>query len=199
MKKIVVIGDQVCADALPVVRGCLEGKAEIWSPSGVVSSTPHLLAGLKEWLLKRQPDVVLFACSMDDTRKLCHGEEERLVPLSHFSRNLRCVLRLTRERSTAIPIWATITPVDVRCVAARNGDEESEEFGYDNETISLYNEEAKAVAASLGVRALDLYGFVKAASRGDSKRTDGIRFDERSSDVIARRIVKELSTVGQKA
>src|SRR5690606_2049122 len=115
----------------------------------------------------------------------------------HFGRNVRCALRLALERSTATPIWATITPVNRRALAGK--DLEQAEFGYDNDAISLYNEEAKAIAEQLKVEVLDLYGFVKAASRADSLRPDGIRFDERGNRLLAERIVERLRSVAESA
>ncbi len=191
VKQIVVIGDEVTMDYLPVARNALAALAEIWTPGHAVGSTTQALEGLRDWVLKRQPDVALFAVGRSDTRKLCFGECEHLTPLRAFERNVHCILRLVQERSTTVPIWATITPVDRRRIAPE-ADAGGSEFGYDNETISLYNEEAKEVAAKLGVATLDLYGYVKAASRADSIRPHGIRFNERGSDYIARKVVETL-------
>lgn len=197
MKRAVLIGDTVFRDALPLIEAELKEEMALWSPDAAVNSTASLLEGLREWALKRQPDIVFLACGMADTRRLCFGEGERLAPLEHFGRNVRCALRILLERSTAAPIWATITPVDRRTLAGK--DREQSEFGYDNDAISLYNEEAKAVAAELGVETLDLYGFVKAASRADSRRPDGIRFDERATRFLAERIVEKLRVVAESA
>lgn len=187
VKKIVVIGDQVCADYCPMVESALKDVAEVWCAPRVVNSSVELLDGLREWVLKRQPDVALLAAGILDTRKLCYGENECLIPLSGFERNVRCALKIVMERSTATPVWATITPVDRRRVS---GDDD---FGYDNETISLYNEEAKEVARRLGAEVLDLYGIVKAASRADSLRPDGMRFDRRGNDFIAHAVAERLT------
>lgn len=168
----------------------LKDVAETWCPPQVVSSTVHLLEGLSDWVLKRQPDIVMMAAGILDTRRLCFGEDERLVPLKGFERNVRCAIRLVRERSTAIPVWATIAPVDRRRVASLPLEER--DFGYDNDTISLYNEEAKAVVEKMRAETLDLYGHVKAASRVDSIRPTGIRFDERGSDYIAAKVAAKL-------
>ncbi len=191
VKHIVVIGDEVTLDYLPVVRNGLSPLAEASGPELAVGTTTHALEGLRDWALKRQPDIVFFAVGRYDTRRLCFGEDERLTPLLAFGRNVGCLLRLVLERTTALPIWATITPVDRRRIPVETGDC-CADFGYDNETISIYNEEAKAVAAKLGVATLDLYGHVKAASRADSIRPHGLRFDERGSDFIARKVIDTL-------
>jgi len=179
MKRIVLIGNQICSDFCPVLTALLKGKAELWSPSDPVKTSVDLLLGVREWVLKRQPEVAVFGAGLLDTRKICFGENERLVPLTAYARNVRCILKIALEHSTATPVWLTIPPVDSRRV------QREDEFGYDNETIALYNEEAKAVARMLGVKIIDLYGIVKAASRLDSNRPDGVRFDERGSDFIA--------------
>lgn len=179
MKQIVLIGDSVCGGYTPVLSNVLKETAEIWCPDCPVGSTVEMLAGLREWVLKRQPDYVVLAAGMVDTRSICFGESERITPLSGFGRNVERILKVVLERSTAVPLWATITPVDVRRVS------DTDEFGYDNETIAQYNEEAKEIARRLGVEVLDLYGVVKAASRADSWRPNGICFDERSSDFLA--------------
>ncbi|MDQ8201688.1 SGNH/GDSL hydrolase family protein [Pelagicoccus sp. SDUM812003] len=186
MKKIVLIGDQVCSDYTLVLRNILNGKVELWGTDLAVGSTVGALAGLREWVLKWQPDYVLIQTGILDTRQICFGDKERVLPLKSFERNVSAILRVILERSTSVPIWVTTTPVDVRRV------ESQEEFGYDNETISLYNEEAKAVARRLGVEVLDLYGIVKAASRADSWRPAGICFDERASDFIAETVAQKL-------
>lgn len=192
MKRIVLMGDQICADYCPVLSARLKGLAEFWLAPQLVETSVDLLVGVREYVLKRQPAIAIFASGILDTRKICFGENERLVPLTAFARNVRCTLKIAVEQSTTTPIWMTMPPVDNRRVS------DESEFGYDNETISLYNEEAKAVARMLGVEVIDLYGIVKAASRADSGRPDGVRFDERGSDMLADAIghrLKELCSV----
>lgn len=190
MKRIVLTGNIICSDFLPVLRALLKEQAEVWTPSSPVETSVDLLEGVHDWVLKRQPELAVFASGLLDTRKICFGENERLVPLTAYARNVRCSLKIVLERSTSVPVWLTIPPVDARRVS---GDED--EFGYDNDTISLYNEEAKAVARMLGVRVVDLYGVVKAAARSDSSRPDGVRFDARGSDLIAGVIAKRLREI----
>lgn len=192
MKQIVLIGDRICAGYLPVLRNVLKGAAEIWNPDRPVCATVEVLADLRDWVLKRQPDYVIIASGILDTREVCFGCGDRITPLKAFERNVERILGTVLERSTTIPVWVTITPVDRRRVS------NEEEFGYDNETISLYNEEAKAVARRLGVATFDLYGIVKAASRADSWRPDGFCFDERSSDFIAERMAAFLRSLCSK-
>lgn len=187
MNRIVLIGNQICSDFCPVLRERLKGEAELWTPSESVDTSVELLAGVPDWVLKRQPEIAVFASGLLDTRRICFGENERLIPLTAYARNVRCTLKIALERSAATPVWLTIPPVD-----SRRGPAE-DEFGYDNETIALYNEEAKAVARMLGVAIIDLYGIVKAASRLDSNRPDGVRFDERGSDFIAGAVAERLS------
>lgn len=181
----------MCRDYGKILRNELNDCAEIWMPDGVVESSLRLLEGIRDWVLKRQPDLVYVASGLLDTRKICYGVTERLVPLEAFGRNVQCALNLILERSTAIPVWGTIAPVDRR---RYNGgiDEEEAEFDYDNESISLYNEEAKAIAERLGVSVVDVYGFVKTAARDESVRPDGLRFDEIGSRLIARKVAKSL-------
>lgn len=188
-----MIGDQVCADYCPVLTALLKEEAELWLAPKEVGTSVDLLMGVREWVLPRQPEVAVFASGILDTRKICFAENERLVPLTAFARNVRCTLKIAIEQSASTPVWATMPPVDVRRV------KREEEFGYDNETISLYNEEAKAVARMLGVAVIDLYGIVKAASRSDSSRPDGIHFDERGSDYMANAIAARLREICAKA
>ncbi len=189
MKRIVMIGDQVCSDYSPVLTALLKEEAELWLAPKIVDTSVGLLVGVREWVLPRQPEIAVFASGVLDTRKICFGENERLVPLTAFARNVRCILKIALEQSTSTPVWVTMPAVDVRRVR------DQEEFGYDNDTISLYNEEAKAVARMLGVEVIDLYGIVKAASRPDSARPDGFRFDERGSDYLAKAIAKRLREI----
>lgn len=192
MKRIVMIGDQVCADYCPVLTALLKEEAELWLAPRVGGTSVDLLVGVREWVLPRQPTVAVFASGIMDTRKICFGENERLIPLTSFARNVRCILKIAIEQSTSVPVWATMPPVDSRRVQGET------EFGYDNETISLYNEEAKAVARMLGVNVIDLYGIVKAAARSDSGRPDGIRFDEKGSDYLANAIAGRLREICSK-
>lgn len=184
-----MIGDQVCADYCPLLTALLKEEAELWlAPRVVATSVDHLI-GVREWILPRQPQIAVFASGILDTRRICFGENERLVPLTAFARNVRCILKIAVEQSASIPVWVTMPPVDVRRAKSE------EEFGYDNDTISLYNEEAKAVARMLGVEIIDLYGIVKAAARSESVRPDGIRFDERGSDYNASAIAVRLRSL----
>lgn len=189
MKRIVLIGDQVCADYYPVLSAQLKTAAELWLAPRTVATSVDQLVGAREWVLSRQPELAVFASGILDTRKICFGENERLVPLTAFARNVRCILKIVLEQSASKPVWLTMPPVDVRRVQGED------EFGYDNETISLYNEEAKAVARMLGVEIVDVYGIVKASARSDSGRPDGIRFDERGSDYLAAAIASRLKEI----
>ncbi|EDY83605.1 hypothetical protein VDG1235_3232 [Verrucomicrobiia bacterium DG1235] len=193
MKRIVLIGDQISEDYSPVLAALLKDKAELWLAPKNSGTSVDLLNGLREWVLKRQPEIAVFASRILDTRKICFGENERLVPLETFTRNVRCILKIALEHSATVPVWATMPPVDPRRVKSQD------EFGYDNETISLYNEEAKAVARLLGVEVIDVYGFVKSAARDDSARPDGVRFDQRSSDYLASKIAGRLRDICAKA
>lgn len=171
------------------MASALKTDAELWLSPMVMNTTVDLLVGVREWVLKRQPEVAVFASGILDTRCICYGENERIMPLAAFARNVRCILEGVLENGPVRPVWVTMSPVDVRKV------KRVEEFGYDNETISLYNEEAKAVARTLGVEVIDLYGIVKAASRDDSTRPDGIHFDQRSSDYIAAKVGEKLRAI----
>ncbi|MBC2606811.1 SGNH/GDSL hydrolase family protein [Pelagicoccus albus] len=193
MKRIVLIGDQICSDLTPVLTALLKEKAELWLAPDPVRTSVDTLVGVREWIPKRQPSIAVLTSGVMDTRKICFGDSERVVPLDVYARNVRCALKIVLEQSTATPVWATIPAVDVRRV------EDEEEFGYDNETVSLYNEEAKSVARSLGVQIIDLYGIVKAAARSDSARPDGIRLDQHASDYLAKAIATRLSDLISKS
>lgn len=189
MKRVVVLGDPICTGYFPVLAAALKKEAALWLAPMVMNTSVDLLVGVKEWVLKRQPEVVVFASGILDTRRICFGENERVMPLPGFARNVRCILESVLENGPVVPLWMTMSAVDVRKV------KNAEDFGYDNETISLYNEEAKAMARSLGVSVIDVYGIVKAASRADSNRLDGVKFDQRSSDFLAGEVASKLRKV----
>lgn len=183
------MGDPICTGYFPVLSAALKNEAALWLSPVVMNTTVDLLVGVKEWVLKRQPEVAVFASGILDTRRICFGENERVMPLPGFARNVRCILESVLENGPVTPVWMTLSAVDVRKV------KDVEDFGYDNETISLYNEEAKAVARSLNVPVIDLYGIVKAASRSDSNRLDGVKFDQRSSDYLAGAVASKLRKI----
>lgn len=189
MKRVVVLGDPICTGYFPVLAAALKKETELWLAPMVMNTTVDLLVGVKEWVLKRQPEVVVLASGILDTRRICFGENERVMPLPGFARNVRCILESILENGPVTPVWMTMAAVDTRKV------KDAEDFGYDNETISLYNEDAKAVARSLGVPVVDVYGIIKAASRADSNRLDGVKFDQRSSDYLASEVAVKLRKI----
>jgi len=186
MKRVLVMGDSVCSGYFPVMAARLKAEADFWLAPIQMNTSVDLLMGVKDFVLKRQPEIAVFASGVAETRSICFGGSERLVLPKTFARNVRCILESVSENSPATPVWITMAPVD-----ERKGNQ-SEDFAYDNETVLSYNQEAKAVAVSLGVEVIDLYGIVKAAARAESCRPDGICFDERSSDYIAAQVGERL-------
>ena len=193
MKTVVLICDEIGADYLNRVKAYLSDVAEVWFPDRPVSNSVQLLDQLQSEVLRRQPEVVHIGASLGDTRCVCCGSEERLIPLNFYETNVKRILRLIQERSTAEVIWGTIPPVYEEHFEPNPDDGES--VSYRNDVIMEYNEKAREIvkaAAGGRVHLNDLYGAVKAASREDSWRPNGLKFCDRGVELLARKIEKSV-------
>jgi len=187
VQRIVIISDEVLYQCHQPVLGFFGGKADVWRPERPVVSLFDLMSQLHEWVLRRQPNIVHFASGLLDTRSVCYGSPQTLSLIHHYRENIERLLEIVLERTTATPILATIPPVDMKRLKQMSGDDKR--FEYDNEAIIRFNEQAKEAAVKLDVQVNDLYGAIKAASREESERPDGIHFGDHGRDLISSKII----------
>lgn len=191
-KRIVLVGDQLARLYRAKVAGLLGSRFEVWMPEGELRNTVAILESLEDGVLRRQPDLIHIGASLLETRCICCGSEDRLVPLEHYRFNVERILGILSERSTAQVIWATIPPVHEKTLRHSSKLKDAP-LMYSNEAIVEYNEEAREVAERHGVGINDLYGTVKAASREESLRPDGIAFGESGLELIARKVARAIA------
>jgi len=185
-----LISDEVLYQCQQPVAGFFRGKADVWFPERPVNSLFDMMSQVHDWVLRRQPDIVHLASGLADTRTICYGCSQSLSLIDHYRENVERLLQLILERTTAVPVWATIPPVDMKRLEKK--DEEEKEFEYSNETIIRFNEQGREAAAKLGVEVNDLYGVVKAASREESARPDAIHFGEVGRDLISSKMIQVI-------
>ncbi|MEM9160229.1 MAG: hypothetical protein AAGB46_14385 [Verrucomicrobiota bacterium] len=191
LKELVLICDEIGSGYRNRVRGYLQGRVNVWFPEDPIGNTVQLLDVLQDSVLRRQPDIVHISASLGDTKRICYGSDERLVPLEFYEENVRRIVDLIAERSTSKLIWGSIPPVD-----EKNFNRENDEDGncdlYDYQSIMEYNDRARSLLSSEGILINDLYGAVKAASREDSFRPNGVHFCEIGCELLARKIVSSV-------
>ena len=188
-RRIVLVGDHLARSYRAKVAALLGDGYDVWMPEGDLRNTISILESLEDSVLRRQPDLVHIGSSLSETRYVCCGSEERLVPLRHYRFNVERILGLLAERSTAQVIWATIPPVHEKSLQ-KSSKLKDAPLMYSNEAIVEYNEEAREVVERHRMGLNDLYGTVKAASREESLRPDGIHFGKSGLELIARKVAR---------
>lgn len=108
LPRVLLIGDSISIGYTPVVREKLKGIANVHRIPENGGPTTKGLEKIDEWLGKGRWDVIHFNWGLHDLKRL--QPDRCQVPLEQYEANLkRLVARL--ERTGAVLVWATTTPV----------------------------------------------------------------------------------------
>jgi lysophospholipase L1-like esterase len=195
MKQVALVGDSIRMGYEPRVRERLSGVAEVWGPEQNGGNSVNLLGLLHLWTEHRRPDVIHFNCGLHDLRTIFQGSQETVVPLDHYRRNLHTMIRIMRERTPAMLVWASTTPVideDARREHAKWLD-----FDRGNDEVLRYNEVAREVMEIEKVPVNDLYAVVSAHGPARLQNGDGVHYSAAGyrilGDAVADYLLKHLS------
>lgn len=185
MKSVVLIGDSIRVHYQPWVVRALEGAANVWGPPENCRSSNVILDNLDTWGKDRSPDVIHLNCGLHDIRRdrALAGPQ---VSLPDYTANLDAIFGRLRDETSAVLVWATITPInEARHRAVRD----SHRYGAD---VTSYNIAARELAERHGAIINDLYGAVASAGADSLLKADGLHFTDAGSAFLAHRVVESL-------
>ncbi len=193
MKGIVCIGDSIRMGYIPVVEKELEGWGRILGIGEVQGgNTRNVLAHLDEWAIRPAPDLVYLNAGLHDMARGPGPGPENRVPPTEYGGNLRRIFTRLRRETQARLLFALTTPVDLQR-------QHAVDYGVNrtSDDVILYNAEAAAAAASLGIPTLDLYQVVVDHGAGAMLGEDGVHFTAEGSAVLGRAVAAFIRREGQ--
>ena len=142
--KVLLVGDSISIGYIDSVRELLKDKAQVHGLPIATKSSTHGLAEIDTHLAKMQWDVIHFNWGLNDLEHFGTGKHR--VGLDLYEKNLT---RLTDkiEKTGAVLIWATTTPVPKGTGSRTHGD------------AVKYNAVAAKVLQGRDIRVNDLYSF----------------------------------------
>ena len=158
MKKVVLVGDSICAWYSQYVEKELEGVCEvIYSNEQNGRFAAFSLRKLNDLIVDAggKVDLVHFNNGYWDMGTLINGE--RVHPIPEYLHFLKRIINLSRFAGAKV-IFATTTPL-VDAVSAEDNMGTGVTISARNEMVKEYNNAAKALMKTEGVTVNDLYEF----------------------------------------
>ncbi|MFP4027713.1 MAG: SGNH/GDSL hydrolase family protein [Candidatus Brocadiia bacterium] len=176
LKKAVLVGDSIRMAYQPLVASELEGQINILGPEENGGDSRRVLNNIREWVVKKDPDVAHVNCGLHDLRIV---DNDYQVPLEEYVHNVHGIIDILTEDFAGIFIWATTTPViDQRHQRVKS-------FERHQQDVIRYNQAALKVVESHGVRVNDLYNVVQASGRSPLLSEDGVHMNDRGNTILA--------------
>lgn len=147
MKKVLLLGDSIRLNYMPMVCKNLYGRAEVFGPQDNCRFAKYTLCCLSDWLALcgGTPDIIHWNNGIWDITRFQNNE--CLTPLEHYVEDLSRILKVLRQTGAKI-IFATSTPT-------REGN--PIQFTAD---IARYNAAATRLMQNSGIQVNDLYSLV---------------------------------------
>jgi len=186
MKKVVLIGDSIRMGYQATVVEQLAGAAEVLSPEQNGGDSRNMLAHLDEWVTSLQPDIVHLNCGLHDLKREFVMPEGTQVPLEEYRQNLDAIFRRITERTGAILIWVTITPVN----QARH--HATKEFDRLEADVNAFNAAALEIADQFKLPVDNLYTAVMQAGHDELLGLDGVHFEPRGYQLLGTTVAEFL-------
>jgi lysophospholipase L1-like esterase len=190
-KKVLLIGDFVKKRYQTRVMDMLSEKAEIISPLDNCGSSMDVLRNMEGWIKKYDPDIVHVNAGFEDLRTIYYGSSENLVNKKTYERNVYNLLEMIYLFSEkAVPVWATITPINEEVLAAEKL--KVKDFSIFADDITEYNAKALRACKKLKVTVNDLYTVVNYSGGNSLFDENGIDFNRKGNESIARAVVTQI-------
>ena len=156
LPKVILVGDSIRLSYARVVTEQLEGKALVVSPKANGGDSSNVLKNLEQWVIQQKPIIVHFNCGIHDTKKFKATGRFQVSP-EQYEANLRTIVERIREKTGAVVLFATTTPIlDDRAAAARKG----RDYELLGRSVEQYNAIATKVTEELKVPVNDLHAAI---------------------------------------
>jgi lysophospholipase L1-like esterase len=188
--KVALIGDSIRLSYAPVVIRELKGTAVIASPKANGGDSSNVLKNLERWVIAGQPDLVHFNCGIHDTKKFKATGLFQVSP-KQYGANLRNIVKRIREKTDAVVLFATTTPIlDERAAEKRQG----REYELTGAAIEEYNAIAVRTMRELKVPVNDLNGTLMnppaPLTTGALLGSDGVHLTAVARETLGRQVAR---------
>lgn len=192
--RILLVGAVHHPDVLSRVQKNLKDKAVIISPKDNCGNTLDVLRHMQEWIKTHDPDIVHITTGYEDLRSIYYGTYENMVPRSFYKRNLKQIFdRIFNLSDKAVPIWATVTPVNDDLV--EKSKDKLRDWTYFSDDVEVYNKEAIKVCRKQQVKINDLYDAVNQAGGESLLAPNGYELNSKGINVVANTISATLESL----
>ena len=168
--KVVLVGDSIRLGYAHVVARFLSGKAAVASIDVNGGDSGNVLRNLEEWVIREKPDIVHLNAGLHDL-KVSRQTREYQVPIDQYEANLRNIVRVIREKTSASLIFASTTPILDERHSLRG-----EAFDRFEADVRRYNEVALRCMKDLGVPVDDLHWMVEKGGAAKLLSGDGTHY-----------------------
>lgn len=185
MKRIVLIGDSIRMNYVPLVCTALAGQAVVWAPDENCETSAKVLAHLDEWVIAHHPDIVHINCGLHDLR-YNPGASQRVVSPTEYAVNVQQIMERLTSKTCSHVIWATITPVNETWHQANKL---SRRYEAD---VTLYNQVAVTIVSQYDALINDLFEAVTSVGKNKLLRKDGVHFTEQGDEFLSERVTRMI-------
>ena len=184
---VLIIGDSISMGYTPLVKEMLASRMDVERIPQNGGDSANVLAHLDEWLAPRPPAAIHFNCGLHDLkRNRTTGELQQ--PLDAYVRNLKRILALLKEKTTARLIWATTTPV----IYERH--RKVKDFDRSEADVEAYNAAALETMREACVEINDLHAVIVAEGVEECICEDGVHMTPRGNSALAKAVAKCLAS-----
>ena len=183
--RVLLLGDSIRMSYQPHVTRLLDGKAMVVGPADNCQYSLYTLSSMDRWIgdLGR-PDIVHWNNGIHDSG---HNPARSPVqiPIDVYRANLNFILERLLDLTRDV-IWATITPVHP------DRPFRDTEWSWRNEDIDRYDDVARELMESRGVRINDLHGLVM-ANLNEFLGEDQLHLSEAGQEACAGAVADSVS------
>ncbi len=198
MKNVILLGDSIRVGYQPYVTKQLEGWADVWGPEDNCRHSRYMLENLEGWIADRPADIIHVNCGLHDMA-LDHAEGEdlskmpaagNLVPFDEYKKNVRNILEILKDKTSATIIWRTTTPslLERQLACGKNRKRTPED-------VDKYNAAANEIARDMGFAIHDLYQQVIELGAEDIMTNDGIHYTDEGYEKLAEKVSQKIREV----
>ena len=184
LPKVVLVGDSIRLSYAECVLNQLDGEAVVVSPRANGGDSSNVLKHLDTWVIDERPSVVHFNCGIHDIKRFKATGKFQVSP-DEYEANLRNIVQRIRQRTDALVVFATTTPIlDDRAAAARR----DRDYELLNASVNRYNAIAKRLMGELDVPVNDLNSLLSDPSpplkTGALIGTDGVHLTPAATELL---------------
>jgi len=169
------------------VKAILRGKVNVVTPKENCGNTLDIMRKMPEWIKSYNPEIVHICTGFEDMRSMYYGTYEPLIPKSLYKRNTQQIIDFVFALSDkAVPIWATMTPVNDDWIEAHKS--KVRDWTFFSDDVEVFNKEALRVCNKLNVKVNDLNTVLTKSGPDSFLERNGYELNTKGIAVVAQNI-----------